>query len=197
MNQVISPACSNSRELCVSFVSLKPDESTEDHHPMADKFVEGSSSNAPSSRHTEQFHAASQQNPANFTQPISASASRNYTISGPRSNHSVSHVGSPLSLADRKMVAASQISRRLIVMPSASAARPNQTIPRLSQFSSRHPNSADTASSQLKPLHAHDLAKYRKSSELARSIVLPTTGTGASANAKNKRKSKYTPPLVR
>lgn len=186
---------------------LKAEEKTEDHHPRTHTFVEESSSNTPSSRDAEQLYAASQHisqtapssgslGLANPMQSNPTSASRNYTASGLRTNYSVSHVGSPLSLADRKMVAASQVSRRLIV-PGASATRLTQTIPRSSQFSGRHPIPADTVSSQLKPPHTHDLTKYRKSSELARSIVLPTTGTGASTNVKAKRKSKYMPPLIR
>jgi hypothetical protein len=119
------------------------------------------------------------------------------TQATPNANLGTPHVGAPLSLADRKMVAASQVSRRLVVGPTAFAVRSSQTTPQSSVISSHHPNPADTAPSQQKLLQGHDPAKYRKSSEFARNIILPVSNTEALSNSKNKKKSKYTPPLIR
>ncbi|KAF9983921.1 hypothetical protein BGZ65_001289 [Modicella reniformis] len=88
------------------------------------------------------------------------------------------------------MITASQIS---FVGPTSAS-----TSTRLSQLhTSARPKPTETAPSQVKLILGHDPAKYIKSSELERNIILPTAGTGsASANAKNKRKQKYTPPLI-
>ncbi|KAG0239056.1 hypothetical protein BGX31_003074 [Mortierella sp. GBA43] len=99
-----------------------------------------------------------------------------FSVNGPQShnhartlpNRSLPSVGSSRTLADRKLVAISEISRRFVIGSR-----------------SQHPN----------PAAAHDPTKHRKPSGLARNIILPTTNTGVSS-AKSKRKTKFTPPLV-
>ncbi|KAF9209515.1 hypothetical protein BGZ49_003629 [Haplosporangium sp. Z 27] len=107
---------------------------------------------------------------------------------------SVPSVGSPRSLSDRRKMTASQVSKRFIIGSQTNSVMSSQNSQRFSR-PSNHQTFADTIPSQSMQLQTFVPTKTRKSSEFAKRMVLPAAEFNAT-NSKNKKKLKFTPPLI-
>ncbi|CAO3563489.1 unnamed protein product [Mortierella alpina] len=118
------------------------------------------------------------------TEALSASGFDTVTSARSKDNQGMS------TFADRGRLNAFQTSKRFSTTLSSHPENPSQT-----HQSSRRPSAADTVPTLADPLRQTKATKNIKSSEFAKSIILPTVDPSPSG-LKNK-KEKFIPPLVR